>query len=143
VKNKKEGEAFLAKNKEREGVVTLPSGLQYEVVKNGEGPKPSDADRVKVHYKGTLIDGTTFDSSYKRNKPAVFPVRGVIKGWTEALKLMSVGSKWKIYVPAALAYGKERRGPDISPNSTLIFEMELLGIEPPAPKKLRMPTPKK
>jgi FKBP-type peptidyl-prolyl cis-trans isomerase FklB len=112
-------------------VVTLPSGLQYKVVKMGSGPKPKATDTVKTHYKGTLISGTEFDSSYKRGEPAVFPVNQVIPGWTEALQLMPVGSKWELYVPAKLAYGERGAGQEIGPNSTLIFEVELLGIEAP------------
>ncbi len=123
-----EAEMFLAENAKKEGVVTLPSGLQYEVIKKGTGAIPSDEDQVKVHYHGTLIDGTVFDSSVDRNEPAVFGVTQVIPGWTEALKLMPVGSKWKVYVPANLAYGADDRG-TIKPYSTLIFDVELLGIE--------------
>ncbi len=123
-----EAEMFLAENAKKEGVVTLPSGLQYEVIKKGTGAIPTDEDQVKVHYHGTLIDGTVFDSSVDRNEPAVFGVTQVIPGWTEALKLMPVGSKWKVYVPANLAYGADDRG-TIKPYSTLIFDVELLGIE--------------
>lgn len=129
-KNKAEGEAFLATNKAKEGVKTLPSGLQYQVITEGKGEKPKSTDSVKTNYRGTLINGTEFDSSYKRNEPAVFPVTGVIPGWTEALQLMPVGSKWRLFVPANLAYGEN--GPrEIGPNSTLLFEVELLGIEKP------------
>lgn len=131
-KNKKEGEAFLAENKKKEGVKTLPSGLQYKVLKTGEGKPPKATDTVKTHYRGTLIDGTEFDSSYRRNEPAVFPVNGVIPGWTEALQLMPVGSKWQLFVPSALAYGENGAGNVIGPNATLLFEVELLGIEPKA-----------
>jgi FKBP-type peptidyl-prolyl cis-trans isomerase len=128
--NKKEGEAFLAANKSKEGVVTLPSGLQYKVIKQGTGPKPTASDTVVCNYKGTLINGTEFDSSYKRGEPATFPVSGVIKGWTEALQLMPVGSKWQLFIPSDLAYGPRAVGNDIGPNSTLIFEVELLSIQP-------------
>jgi len=125
--NKKEGDAFLAANKTKEGVVTLPSGLQYKILQAGTGPKPTSSDSVTVNYRGTFINGTEFDSSYKRGQPATFPVTGVIKGWTEALQLMPVGSKWQLFIPSDLAYGE--RGPgDIGPNSTLIFEVELLKI---------------
>lgn len=127
--NKKEGDAFLAKNKEEKGVVTLPSGLQYKIVKAGEGKKPADADTVECHYKGTLINGTEFDSSYRRGQPATFKVGGVIKGWQEALKLMPVGSKWQLFIPSDLAYGPAGAGQDIGPNATLIFEVELLAIK--------------
>jgi len=127
--NKKEGDAFLAANKSKEGVVTLPSGLQYKVLTAGTGPKPTTSDSVVCNYKGTLIDGKEFDSSYKRGQPATFPVTGVIKGWTEALQLMPVGSKWQLFVPADLAYGERGPSPDIGPNATLIFEVELLSIQ--------------
>jgi len=126
--NKKDGEAFLAENKKKEGVVTLPSGLQYKVIKEGDGQTPKETDTVTVNYKGTLLDGTEFDSSYKRNEPATFPVNGVIPGWQEALKLMKVGSKWQLFVPAGLAYGEKGAGNTIGPNATLIFEVELLSI---------------
>ena len=129
VSNKKEGEAFLAANKTKEGVVTLPSGLQYKILKQGTGPKPSVGDSVICNYRGTLINSTEFDSSYKRGQPATFPVGQVIKGWTEALQLMPVGSKWQLFVPAELAYGDRGAGPDIGPNATLIFEVELLQIK--------------
>jgi FKBP-type peptidyl-prolyl cis-trans isomerase len=127
-KNKGEGTAFLAKNKSKSGVKTTASGLQYEVEKEGTGPKPKATDTVKVNYLGTKIDGTKFDSSYDRGQPATFPLNGVIKGWSEGLQLMPVGSKYKFYVPADLAYGENAPGP-IGPNATLIFEVELLGIE--------------
>jgi FKBP-type peptidyl-prolyl cis-trans isomerase len=127
-KNKTEGTAFLAKNKAKSGVKTTASGLQYEVEKEGTGPKPKATDTVKVNYLGTKIDGTKFDSSYDRGQPATFPLNGVIKGWSEGLQLMPVGSKYKFYVPADLAYGENAPGP-IGPNATLIFEVELLGIE--------------
>ncbi|HEY6769559.1 MAG TPA: FKBP-type peptidyl-prolyl cis-trans isomerase [Candidatus Sulfotelmatobacter sp.] len=126
--NKKVGDAFLAENKSKEGVVTLPSGLQYKILKEGTGPKPSASDSVVCNYRGTLIDGKEFDSSYKRGQPATFPVTGVIKGWTEALQLMSVGSKWQLFVPADLAYGDRGAGADIGPGATLIFEVELMSI---------------
>ncbi len=128
-KNKKEGEEFLASNKTKEGVVTLPSGLQYKIIKAGNGPKPTADDTVVCNYRGTLINGTEFDSSYKRNQPATFQVKGVIKGWTEALQLMPVGSTWQLFIPSELAYGEKQIGSDISPNSTLIFEVELLSIK--------------
>jgi FKBP-type peptidyl-prolyl cis-trans isomerase FklB len=120
--------AFLAKNKEKAGVTTTNSGLQYEVIKMGTGPKPTAQNTVKVHYIGTLIDGTEFDSSVKRNEPAIYPVSGVIPGWTEALQLMPVGSKFKLYLPATLAYGSTGAGEVIKPYSTLIFDVELLEI---------------
>jgi FKBP-type peptidyl-prolyl cis-trans isomerase len=126
--NKNEGEAFLAENKKKDGVKTLPSGLQYKVLTEGKGNSPKGSDTVLVHYRGTLIDGTEFDSSYKRNQPASFMVNGVIKGWTEALQLMKEGSKWQLVVPANLAYG-ESGSPKIPPNAVLIFEVELIKIE--------------
>ena len=129
VANKKEGELFLTANKTKEGIVTLPSGLQYKIMKEGTGAKPTPGDTVVCNYRGTLIDGTEFDSSYKRGQPASFPVGQVIKGWTEALQLMPVGSKWQLFVPAVLAYGDRGAGPDIGPNATLIFEVELLSIK--------------
>ncbi len=128
-KNRKEGEAFLAENKKKKGVVTTESGLQYMVLHEGEGPKPKATDRVKVHYRGTLIDGTEFDSSYTRGKPATFALKGVVAGWTEALQLMKVGSKYRLFIPSELAYGKRGRGPKIGPDAVLIFELELLEIE--------------
>jgi FKBP-type peptidyl-prolyl cis-trans isomerase FklB len=127
--NKREGEAFLASNKAQDGVVTLPSGLQYKVLKEGTGPKPAAGDSVVCNYKGTLLDNTEFDSSYKRGQPASFQVGQVIKGWTEALQLMPVGSKWQLFIPADLAYGQRGAGPTIGPNTTLIFEVELLSIQ--------------
>jgi FKBP-type peptidyl-prolyl cis-trans isomerase FkpA len=133
-KNKTEGTAFLAKNKSKSGVKTTASGLQYEVEKEGTGPKPKATDTVKVNYLGTKIDGTKFDSSYDRGQPATFPLNGVIKGWSEGLQLMPVGSKYKLYVPADLAYGENAPGP-IGPNATLIFEVELVGIEDAAAAK--------
>lgn len=126
--NKKQGEAYLAANKTKEGVKTLESGLQYKVLKNGTGATPKATDMVTTHYKGTLIDGTKFDSSYDRGEPATFPVNGVIKGWTEALQLMKVGDKWQLFVPSDLAYGPDGR-PGIPPNAVLVFEVELLSIE--------------
>ena len=123
-----EGEKFLEDNKKRKGVITLESGLQYEILKSGEGAKPSLEDQVTTHYHGTLIDGTVFDSSVERGQPATFPVGGVIKGWTEALQLMAVGSKWKLFVPYSLAYGERGAGPQIGPYTTLIFEVELIKI---------------
>jgi FKBP-type peptidyl-prolyl cis-trans isomerase FklB len=140
--NKKEGEAFLADNKTKEGVVTLPSGLQYKILKEGTGPKPVATDTVVCNYKGTLLDNTEFDSSYKRGQPATFPVSGVIKGWTEALQLMPVGSKWQLFIPSELAYGA-RGGPGggIGPNATLIFEVELMSVQPKAEVQVPKPTP--
>ena len=128
-KNRADGEAFLAANKNKQGVVTTASGLQYKVLKKGDGPKPQNNDKVTVHYRGTLLDGTEFDSSYKRGKPATFQVNGVIRGWTEALQLMNVGSKYQLFIPSDLAYGTRGAGRKIGPNSTLIFDVELLGIE--------------
>jgi FKBP-type peptidyl-prolyl cis-trans isomerase len=127
--NKKDGDAFLVANKTKEGVVTLPSGLEYKVLTQGTGPKPAATDTVVCNYRGTLINGTEFDSSYKRGQPATFPVSGVIKGWTEALQLMPVGSKWQLFLPAELAYGERGPSPEIGPNSTLVFEVELLSIQ--------------
>jgi FKBP-type peptidyl-prolyl cis-trans isomerase len=127
--NKTEGEAFLAANKSKDGVVTLPSGLQYKILTAGTGPKPTASDSVKCNYKGTLIDGKEFDSSYKRGQPATFAVGQVIKAWTEALQLMPVGSKWQLFVPSSLGYGERGAGAEIGPNATLIFEVELLSIE--------------
>ena len=126
--NRKEGEAFLAANKGKPGVVTLPSGMQYKILKEGSGPKPTANDTVSCNYRGTLINGKEFDSSYKRGQPTSFPVGGVIKGWTEALQLMPVGSKWELFIPSDLAYGDRGTGGDIGPGSTLIFEVELLSI---------------
>jgi FKBP-type peptidyl-prolyl cis-trans isomerase FklB len=128
--NKKEGDTFLAANKSKEGVVTLPSGLQYKILTPGTGPKPAASDSVVCNYKGTLINGTEFDSSYKRGEPATFPVTGVIKGWTEALQLMPVGSKWQLVIPSDLAYGpRGTPGGPIGPNATLVFEVELVSIK--------------
>ena len=126
--NIEKGKAFLADNAKREGVVTLPSGLQYEVITEGTGIKPSANDQVKCHYEGTLIDGTLFDSSVKRGQPAVFGVSQVIKGWVEALQLMPEGSKWKLYIPSELGYGSQQAGEMIPPYSTLIFEVELIKV---------------
>ena len=127
--NKSEGAAFLAANKTKEGVVTLPSGLQYKIITAGTGPKPTAADTVICNYRGTLISGKEFDSSYKRGQPATFPVGRVIKGWTEALQLMPVGSKWQLFIPGDLAYAERGAGADIGPNATLIFEVELISIQ--------------
>ena len=127
--NKQVGEEFLRINKEKRGVVTLPSGLQYEVLKTGNGQKPGPNDKVRCHYHGTLIDGRVFDSSIERGQPAVFGVSQVIRGWTEALQLMNVGSKWRLFIPSDMAYGAHGAGEAIEPNMTLIFDVELLGIE--------------
>ena len=145
--NVKDGEKFLAENKKKEGVKTTASGLQYKVIKEGTGPKPKLTDAVVANYRGTLINGTEFDSSYKRGQPATFPLAGVIKGWTEALQLMKVGSKYQLFIPANLAYGDRGMGPDLGPNSTLIFEVELVGIQPsetpsPSPSLNPSPSPK-
>ena len=128
-KNLKAGEAFLAENAKKAGVKTTASGLQYKILKEGDGPMPKATDTVKVNYKGTLIDGTVFDSSYDRGEPVTFPVNGVIPGWTEALQMMKVGSKWQLFIPANLAYGEHSPSPKIGSNSTLIFDVELLSIE--------------
>lgn len=128
--NKKEGDAFLAANKSKEGVKVLPSGLQYKILKEGNGPKPAATDTVVCNYRGTLVDGKEFDSSEKHGGPATFPVNGVIKGWTEALQLMPVGSKWQLFLPSDLAYGDRGAGPDIGPGASLIFEVELMSIQP-------------
>ena len=127
--NKQVGEEFLRINKEKRGVVTLPSGLQYEVLKTGDGQKPGPNDKVRCHYHGTLIDGRVFDSSIERGQPAEFGVSQVIRGWTEALQLMNVGSKWRLFIPPDMAYGAHGAGEAIEPNMTLIFDVELLGIE--------------
>lgn len=127
-KNLAEGKAFLGKNAKKKGVKTLPSGLQYKVIEKGKGTSPGKTDSVTVNYRGTLIDGTEFDSSYKRGKPATFRVDGVIAGWTEALQLMKPGAKWQLFIPANLAYGERGAGPRIGPNSTLIFEVELTKV---------------
>ena len=129
-KNKADGEAFLAANKAKEGVVTLPSGLQYKVLKAGDGRKPTEADTVECQYRGSLVDGTEFDSSYRRGQPVTLKVKGgVIPGWAEALLLMPVGSKWQFFVPPQLAYGERGAGRDVGPNATLLFEVELLAIK--------------
>jgi FKBP-type peptidyl-prolyl cis-trans isomerase FklB len=127
-KNLSQSKTFLAENGKKEGIKTLPSGLEYKVVTEGSGKMPKETDTVIVHYKGTLIDGTEFDSSYKRNQPATFQVKGVIKGWTEALQLMKAGSKWQLFIPPDLGYGERGAGP-VPPNSALIFEVELLSIQ--------------
>jgi len=128
-KNKKEGEAFLEANKKKDGVITLPSGLQYKILKEGSGVKPTATQTVKCNYRGTLIDGKEFDSSYKRGEPTEFPVGQVIKGWTEALQLMPVGSKWQLFIPSNLAYGENGGGSMIGPNAALIFDIELISIK--------------
>ncbi len=128
-KNKKEGDAFLAENKKKDSVVTLPSGLQYKILKQGSGKRPKATDTVTVNYRGTLIDGTEFDNSYKRGQPETFTLNGVISGWTEAIQLMPQGSKWMLYVPPELGYGSQGSGPAIPPNSVLIFEVELLAVK--------------
>jgi FKBP-type peptidyl-prolyl cis-trans isomerase FklB len=130
-KNTAEGAKFLKENKKKEGVKTTASGLQYKVMKEGTGTQPKATDTVTVNYRGTLINGKEFDSSYKRGQPATFPLNGVIKGWTEGLQLMKAGSKYQFFVPSNLAYGERAAGPDITPNSTLIFEVELLEVKPP------------
>jgi len=137
-KNAAEGKKYLTDNKAKEGVKTTASGLQYKVLKDGTGPSPKATDTVKVNYRGTTIDGTEFDSSFKRGEPATFPVNRVIKGWTEALQLMKAGSKYQLVIPAELAYGERGAGSDIGPNATLLFEVELVGIVPPG----TTPTPK-
>lgn len=134
-KNKVEGEAFLKENAKKPGVVTTASGLQYKVITQGTGPTPKATDTVKVHYRGTLIDGTEFDNSYKRGQPATFALNRVIPAWTEGVQLMKVGSKYMIFAPSNIAYGERGAGQIITPNAVLIFEVELLGIEPPAPQQ--------
>ena len=131
-KNKADGDAFLAANKNKEGVKTLPSGLQYKIIKSGNGPTPGPSDIVKANYKGTLLDGKVFDSSYDRGEPEQFPVNRVIKGWTEALQLMKVGDKWQLFVPASLAYGEPGYPPAIGPNNVLVFDVELLDVTKPS-----------
>jgi len=131
-KNAADATKFLAENKKKDGVKTTASGLQYKVMKEGTGAQPKETDTVTVNYRGTLINGTEFDSSYKRGQPATFPVNGVIKGWTEALQLMKPGSKYQLFIPPDLAYGPRAAGPDITPNSALIFEVELLEVKPAA-----------
>lgn len=128
-KNLKDAETFLSENKKKEGVITTASGLQYKIITKGSGKIPTAQDTVVAHYKGTLIDGTEFDNSFKRNEPATFPVTGVIKGWQEVLQLMPVGSKWEVYIPPQLAYGEQGAGQVIPPNSALIFEIELISIK--------------
>jgi FKBP-type peptidyl-prolyl cis-trans isomerase FklB len=128
-KNKKDGEAFLAANKKKQGVVTLPSGLQYKIIKAGTGKKPTVNDTVVAHYTGTLINGKEFDSSVRRGEPATFPLGGVVKGWQEVLPLMQTGSKWQVFIPANLAYGETGAGQAIGPNETLVFEIELISIK--------------
>ena len=128
-KNLAEGEKFLAENKTKDGIKTTASGLQYKIIKEGEGPSPKAGDTVTVHYRGTFVDGTEFDSSYQRGEPATFPLTGVIPGWTEALQLMKKGSKWELFIPSELAYGERGAGNRIPPNSTLIFEVELISSE--------------
>jgi FKBP-type peptidyl-prolyl cis-trans isomerase FklB len=144
-KNAKDGEKFLAENKKKEGVKTTASGLQYKVIKEGTGPQPKATDTVVANYRGTLVNGTEFDSSYKRGQPATFPLTGVIKGWTEGLQLMKVGSKYQLFVAPNLAYGERAMSPDLGPNATLIFEVELVGIQPsptPSPAPTSSPSPK-
>jgi FKBP-type peptidyl-prolyl cis-trans isomerase FklB len=131
-KNLDAGQAFLEANKKKDGVVTLPSGLQYKVVTEGKGKQPKSTDTVVAHYRGTLINGAEFDSSYQRNEPATFPVGGVIKGWQETLPLMKEGAKWQVYIPSDLAYGPRGAGGEIGPNETLIFDIELLSVKEPA-----------
>jgi len=142
VNNKKEGDEFLAANKTKEGVVALPSGLQYKIMTQGTGPTPLPGDTVVCNYRGTLINGVEFDSSYKRGQPASFQVDRVIRGWTEALELMPAGSKWQLFIPSTLAYGDRGAGPDIGPNATLIFEVELISVQPkPQPGQVAPPKP--
>lgn len=126
-RNKKAGADFLAANKTKQGVVTLPDGLQYKVIKTGTGPKPKASDSVTVHYRGTLVDGTEFDNTLKRGGPETFPLKDVVKGWSEAIQMMNIGSKWEIYIPSDLGFGEQGAGSVIPPNSVLIFEVELLG----------------
>src|SRR6266536_2476685 len=140
-KNAAEGTKFLEENKKKEGVKMTSSGMQYKVVKEGTGAQPKATDTVTVNYRGTLINGKEFDSSYKRGQPATFPLNGVIKGWTEGLQLMKTGSKYQVFVPPNLAYGDRNVGPDIAPNSTLIFEVELLGVKPPQSAASPAPAP--
>ena len=141
-KNEADGQKFLADNKNKEGVKTTASGLQYKVLKEGNGAQPKSSDTVTVNYRGTLIDGTEFDSSYKRGQPATFPVSGVIKGWTEALQLMKAGSKYQLFIPANLAYGDRSPGPQIPAGSTLTFEVELMEVKAPQPGSTPPPPPK-
>ena len=146
-KNAAAGQKFLDENNKKDGVKTTASGLQYKVLKEGNGPTPKETDTVVTNYQGTLIDGTVFDSSYKRGEPATFPVNKVIKGWTEALQLMKVGSKYQLYIPSALAYGERGAGQEIGPNSTLVFDVELISITPadakPSPAAPASPSPAK
>jgi len=139
-KNAADGKKFLEDNKKKDGVKTTASGLQYKVLKEGNGPQPKATDTVTVDYRGTLIDGTEFDSSYKRGQPATFPLNGVIKGWTEGLQLMKSGAKYQFFIPSDLAYGQRAMGPDIAPNSTLVFEVELKSVQP-APAASASPSP--
>jgi FKBP-type peptidyl-prolyl cis-trans isomerase FklB len=139
--NQKEGQVFLATNKTKPGIVALPSGLQYKVITAGTGPKPTAEDTVLCNYRGTLLNGSEFDNSAKHGGPTEIPVGGVIKGWTEALQLMPAGSKWQLFVPADLAYGQRQAGPDIGPNSTLIFEVEVVSIQPKKSVTLEAPKP--
>ncbi len=141
--NRKAEADFLAANGKREGVTTLPSGLQYEVITAGAGASPKDTDKVTVHYRGSLLDGTEFDSSYKREQPASFPVKGVIPGWTEGLKLMKPGGKWKLYIPSKLAYGPRGRRPTIGSDAMLVFEVELIEVNAPEPRPVRKSAPPK
>lgn len=127
--NLEQGKSFLRANADKQDVVRLPSGLQYQVLQKGDGPTPGLDQTVTVHYRGTLLDGTVFDSSYERGQPATFPLKGIIKGWQEALQRMPEGSKWRLFIPPDLAYGEQQAGPHIGPNSVLIFDVELLGIE--------------
>src|SRR5213083_3268715 len=140
-KNKTEGAKFLEDNKKKPGVKTTASGLEYKVEKEGTGAQPKPTDMVTVNYRGTLIDGTEFDSSYKRGQPATFPVNGVIKGWTEGLQLMKPGAKWQLFIPSELAYGERGSGQMIGPNATLIFDVELVSFKPPAPPAAANPAP--
>lgn len=142
-KNKKEGETFLAENKKKEGIITLPSGLQYKVIKAGTGKKPKLTDTVTAHYRGTLINGTEFDSSYRRGQPTAFRVNGVIRGWTEALQLMEEGAKWQLFIPSNLAYAERGSGQMIGPNATLIFEIELVSVQSPPAAPATPATPAK
>jgi FKBP-type peptidyl-prolyl cis-trans isomerase FklB len=141
-KNKKEGAAFLAENKKKEGVKTTASGLQYKALRDGKGATPRATDIVTTHYRGTFLDGTEFDSSYRRNEPTKFPCNRVIKGWTEALQMMKVGDKWQLFIPSELAYGEQGMGEDIPPNATLVFELELLDTKAAPAGGATLPPPK-
>jgi len=141
IENKEKSDKFLEENAKKDGVVTIESGLQYKIITEGSGEKPKATDRVKVNYRGTTIDGTEFDSSYKRNKPATFSVNRVVKGWTEALQLMKVGAKWQLFIPPELGYGNRGAGRKIGPNETLIFDIELISIEAPTTPKTAIPAP--